>query len=263
MPAPFAATVFPESQQWAGVGRELTNGTLVAPSITTPVEKVEPDEKVTWIDDKSLRGYMAEQYGLVQGVEIADLNISGPVYMDTFGHYLYNVLGDYRATGSTPTNTTTLSSGISAGATTATVASGPGYTIGQAVQLGITGDGNPEIVVLTNVVTNTLTFTGTPARFAHASGKSVSTVVAPFTHVFSLLNANNGQPPTHTITHRQGISGSFGQNQYGYWCASEAAFTLNAQQAFMHDTKGTSLLKQVVTGSALTNTPSTAALQAS
>ena len=263
MPAPFAATVFPESQQWVGVGRELTAATLVAPAVTTPAEKIEPDEKVTWIDDKSLRGYMAEQYGLVQGVEIADVGISGPVYLDTMGHYLFNLFGDYTATGSTPTNTTTLNGAVSAGATSCVVTSGSGYAIGQAVQIGVTGDGNPEIVVLTNVVTTTLTFANTPLRFAHASGKSVSTVVAPFTHIFSLLNSGNGQPPTHTLTHRQGISGSFGQNQYGYWCASEAALTLNAQQAFVHDTKGTSLLKQVVTGSALTNTPNTAALQPS
>ena len=267
MPPTFGSVVYPESQQWIGIGREAqgASGTLVAPTVTVPSEKVEPDEKVTWIEDKSLRGYMAETYGIVQGVEIADFGINGPVYLDTLGHILFNLFGDYVATGSTPANSTTLSAQVNPGATTATVASITGYATGQAVQLGITADGNPEIVVLSSTPSgSTLTFANTPARFTHASGKAVATVVAPFTHIFSLLNSTTGaaQPPTHTLTHRQGISGSFGQNQYGYWCASESAFTLNAQQAFTHDTKGTSLIRQTVTGSALTNVPSTAALQA-
>lgn len=262
MPAPFAATIFPESQQWAGIGRELTLGTLVSPAVTVPVDKMEPDEKPTWIDDKALRGFMGEQYGLTQGVEIADFNLSGPAYLDTLGYLLHNVLGDYTATGSTPTNSTTLNGAVSAGATSCTVTSGTGYAIGQAVQIGITADGNPEIVVLTNVVTTTLSFANTPLRFAHPTGKTVATVVAPFTHIFSLLNSGNGQPPTHTITHHQGISGSFGARQYGYWCGQEIALTMNAQQALMHDTKGTSLLGAAATSSP-TNTPSTAPLQAS
>jgi hypothetical protein len=171
-------------------------------------------------------------------------------------------MGDYTATGSTPTNSTTLSAQVAPGATSATVALGTGFAVGQAVQLGVTGDGNPEVVVLTNVSGTTLTFANTPARFTHASGKTVATVVAPFTHVFSQLNSGNGQPVTHTITHHQGISGSFGAKQYAYWCGSEAGFTMNAEQAFMHDTKGQAFLG-VAAGTAPTNTPSTAAMQAS
>jgi hypothetical protein len=262
MPAPIVATVFPESQQWVGTARELVAGTIVQPVATTPVEKVEPDEKPTWIDDKSLRGSMAEQYGLVQGVEIADLNYSGPVYIDDLGYDLHNLMGDYTATGSTPTNSTTLTAPVAVGATTCSVTSGAGYAIGQAVQIGITADGNPEIVVLSNVVSNTLTFTTTPARFAHLSGKATSTVVAPFTHIFSLLNAGNGQPVTHTKTHHQGISGSFGARQYAYWCSSGIDFTMNAQQAFMHDTKGTGFLG-VAAGSGPVNTVSASKLQPS
>ena len=262
MPAPIAATVFPESQQWIGFGRELVVATTVLPGATVPAEKVSPDEKVTWLDDKSLRGSMAEEYGMVQGVEQSEFNFSGPVYMDTFGYVLHNLMGDYTATGSTPANSTTLTAQVTAGATSASGTSGTGYAIGQAVQLGVSGDGNPEIVVLTNVVTNTLTFANTPARFTHLSGKTVATVVAPFTHVFSLLNSGNGQPVTHTLTHHQGISGSFGAKQYPSWCCGEAAFTLTAQQAFMHDTKGQSFLGIPATSGPV-NTISAAALQPS
>jgi hypothetical protein len=262
MPAPIAATIFPQDQQWVGIGRELTAGTAVLPAATVPVEKGEPDEKVTWLDDKSLRGSMAEEYGLVQGVEESEFDFSGPVYINTLGYILHNLMGDYTATGSTPANSTTLSAQANAGATTCTVAVGTGYAIGQAVQIGIAGDGNPEVVTLTNVSGTTLTFANTPLRFTHASGKTVATVVAPFTHVFSLLNSGNGQPVTHTLTHHQGISGSFGAKQYPYWCCSEAAFTVNAQQAFMGDYKGQSFLGVAATAQP-TNTPDASALQPS
>lgn len=263
MPAPFAAVIYPESQQWAGVGRELVGGTAVLPAITMPVDKPEPDDKPTFIEDKALRGYMGETYGLTQGVEIADFNLSGPVYIDALGYLLHNVMGDYVATGSTPTNSTTLTAQLTAGATTATVASIVGLAQGQAIQIGITGDGNPEIVVLSIAPAgSTITFTNTPARFTHASGKTVATVVAPFTHIFALYNGGNGQPVTHTITHHQGISGTYGAKQYALWCGQEIGLTLNAQQAFMHDTKGQSILG-VAASAAPTNTPSTAALQAS
>lgn len=263
MPAPIATTVFPESRQWFGIGRELVTGTAVAPAITVPVEKGEPDEKVTGLIDKSLRGSMAEEFGYIQGTEMSEVDLGGPVYLSNVGYILHNLMGDYIAVGSTPTNSTTLTAQVTAGATTAAVTSGAGYSIGQAVQLGITGDGNPEIVVLTNVVTNTLTFAGTPARFTHASGKAVSTVVAPFTHTFSLLNSGNGQPVTHTVTHFQGISGSFGAKQYADWCAEEAAFTISAEQLFTHETKGQSLLGAAVGGSAPTNVLDTAKAQPS
>jgi hypothetical protein len=260
MPAPIAATVFPEYRQFVGIGREAATGTSVLPVTTLPVEKAEPDEKVTFLTDKSLRGSMAEEYALIQGVEVSDFNFGGPVYLDTMGYVLHNLMGDYVTTGSTPTNSTTLTAPVAVGATTAAVTSGTGYAIGQAVQLGVSGDGNPEVVVLTNVVTNTLTFANTPARFAHASGKAVSTVVAPFSHVFSLLNSGNGQPVTHTVTHYQGITSSFGARQYASWCASEVAFDLDAQMLLTHETKGTSFLG-VPAASGPTNSLTTALAQ--
>src|SRR5215469_13469649 len=100
---PVIGTVFPEAREWVGLGRELTVGTAVIPAITVPVEKAEPDEKPIWLDDKSLRGYMAEQYGLIQGPEMSAFDFNGPVYLESIGHVLFNIFGDYSATGSTPT----------------------------------------------------------------------------------------------------------------------------------------------------------------
>jgi hypothetical protein len=252
--------VYPQNQEWAGIARELVPGTVVTPAFTVPIDKPEPDNKPTILEDKSLIGSMAEDGTIVLGTEIADFNLTGNVFLDAMGYFIHNVLGDYIATGSTPTNSTTLGAQVAAGATTATVVSGTGYVIGQAVQLGIAGDGNPEIVVLTNVTGTTLTFTGTPARFTHASGKAVSTVVAPFTHIFSLLNSAGGQPSTHTITHYTGIGGTYGARQYASWCASAVDFTIDAEKLFTHSTKGSGYLgAQAV--AALTNAPTTSAPQ--
>lgn len=250
---PFLSTAFPASKQFFGVGKEATPGTVVPSATTVPIAKGEPDDKPTFVTDTAFRGSMATDYNEIKVTQLADFALNGPVFLDAVGHLLLNILGDYVATGSTPTNSTTLNGAVSAGATSAVLTSGAGYAIGQNVQIGISGDGNPEIVTLTNVVTNTITFANTPLRFAHASGKTVATVVAPFTHLFSLLNSGNGQPPTHTLTHFQGLAASTGARQYGYWCASALNFSMDAEQLFVNDANGTGVLG-VIAGVTPTNT---------
>jgi hypothetical protein len=247
---PVIGTVFPESREWVGLGRELVTGTVVAPAIVVPVEKAEPDEKPTFLDDKSIRGFMAEEYGLIQGTEFSDFNFNGPVYLNSIGHILLNIFGDYSATGSTPTNSTTFTAPLTVGATTGTLTSAAGYTASSIVQIG-TG-ATAEVVQFTALAGSNATWANNPIRFAHSGTPAASTVVAPFTHTFSLLNSGNGQPVTHTASFFQGISGSFGSRQYGSWCASEAAFTLDAEKLFTHATKGMSFLSAPTTGSALT-----------
>lgn len=233
--------VFPETQEWLGIAAELTAGTVVNPVVTIPVEKAEPDEKPTWLTDKSLRGQMVSEFALIQGTEFADFSLNGPVYIDTIGHLLRNIFGDYSATGSTPTNSTTLSAQASAGATTCTVASIAGYSNGSVVQIG--SGTTAEVVVLSTAPSgSTLTFANNPLRFTHASAQAVATVVAPFTHTFAVLNSGNGQPATHTLTFHQGITSAQGARSYAYFCASEMQFELNAEQLFTHSTKGMSFL---------------------
>jgi hypothetical protein len=248
--------VYPQDQEWVGIAREAVPGTAVAPGFTVPVDKPEPDNKPTMLEDKSLIGSMATDGTVVEGTQIADYSLSGNVFLDAIGYFLHNVMGDYTATGSSATNSTTLSAQVTAGATTASVALGTGYATGQTVQLGIGADGNPELVVLTNVSGTTLTFANTPARFTHLSGKTVATVSAPFIHVFSLYNGVGGQPPTHTITHYTGIGGSYGARQYASWCGSAVDFTIDAEKLFTHSTKGTAYLgAQSLTS--ITNSPTT------
>lgn len=239
---------FPEQQQWLGLARELASGTAITPAATMPIDSTLPDDKPTMLKDVALRGDMAVDGGLIQGTEIAEVAPKGNVYIDTIGHFLFNILGDYTATGAAGTGSTTLSAQCAAGATTATVASISGFSNGQAVQIGVSGDGNPEIVVLSAAPSgSTITFANTPARFTHASGKAVAGVVAPFVHVFSLLNSGQGQPPTHTLTHHQGISATYGARQYASWCASGLDFEFDVEKLFTHTTKGMSYLGAIPT----------------
>jgi hypothetical protein len=262
----FATTVIPENLQWWGIGRELVSGTPVAPVITVPLEKGQPDDKPTMIVDKSLRGYMGEDYGDIQGTEIADLPLSGDVYLDTIGHLLYNLWGDYQASGTTGSPTWTASTGVAQGASAITVTTGSVAVAGTAVQIGTTGVAPCEVCIVGvgSTSTSIVLSAATPTRFAHTGSTTVTTVTAPFTHTFSLLNGGgafgsqvDAQPPSHTITYHNNLAASTLARQYAYWCASGIDFKMNAEQLFQHDTKGMSILG-VVAGSNPTNTQGTA-----
>jgi hypothetical protein len=239
----FATTVIPENLQYWGIGREATPGTAVLPTISIPLDKATPDNKVTYLIDKSIQGNMAEDQDDIQGVEIGDFPLQGNVYIDTIGHLLFNLWGDYTSSGSTPTSATTVSASTAAGATSVTVGAIGSIVIGSALQFGnaLIGTAPTETLVVSNVAGSVVTF-ATPTRFAHTAGAAIAIVTAPFTHVFSLLNSGNGQPPAHTLTHHDGLAGSFFARSYPYWCCSGMDFKLTSEQLFTHDTKGSSLI---------------------
>lgn len=92
-------TTWPSDKQFIGVAKEVTPGTPVAMTFTQPVEKFDPEDKVTSLIDKSMRGSMAEEYALIQGVIQSEFSVSGPAYMDGLGFWLVNILGDITTTG--------------------------------------------------------------------------------------------------------------------------------------------------------------------
>lgn len=243
-------TVTPTALEWLGIGPERnTPGTIVAPTATLPVEKIEPDEKYNFLDDKTMRGMMANLFSATGGTQSAEVGFGGPVYLDTIGHVMLNLFGDYSTTGSTPTNSTTTSAPSAVGATTLTVASISGYTNGSFVQVG-TGASAQVVVLSATPSGSTLTFANNPLRFPVASSATVTNVVAPFTHTFSLLNSvsgGNGQPQTHTLTHYNGLTGTYKAAQYAYWCASSCAFNMDPEKLFTHETKGMSYIQQAAT----------------
>jgi hypothetical protein len=246
MPTPVVGTVFPVAEEWLGIAPEVSPGQAAAPVATFAVEKVEPDEHYAMLEDNSIRGMMANLFSVTGGSQYAQVDFSGPVYLDTIGHVLLNLLGDYSVTGTAGTGSTTAASPAAAGATTLTVASATGFSSGQAVQVG-TGTGSQVVILSSAPSGSVLTFAGTPLRRPVASGAQVSGVTAPFTHVFSLLNSSPGQPVTHTLTFHQGISGEYGAVQYPFWCCSSCAFNMDAEKLFTHETKGTSYIRQPVT----------------
>lgn len=244
-------TVYPVAEEWLGIGREPNPAAVTAPSATFAVEKVEPDEKYTMLDDNSIRGMMANLFSVTGGTQYAEVDFSGNVYLDTIGHVLYNLMGDYSAIGTTGTGTTTTTATAAVGATTLSVSAITGFSLGQAVQIG-TGATSQVVVLSAAPAGTTLTFTGYPLRFPVANAATVTGVVAPFTHNFSLLNSSPGQPVTHTLTHFQGLTGTYGAAQYPYWCASGCSFTMDAEKLLTHDTKGMSYIQQPA-AAALTN----------
>jgi hypothetical protein len=248
-------TVKPVALEWLGIGAEAGGpGVIVAPAVTIPADKVEPDEKYTLLKDKAMRGVMGSLFSVIGGTQSAAADFSGPVYMDTIGYILDNLMGDLSTTGTTPTSATTTTVNTVVGATTATVASIAGYSNGSVVQIG-TG-ATAEVVVLSIAPSgSTLTFTNNPLRFTHASASTVAIVTFPYTHTFALLNSvagSNAQPRTHTVTHYNGLTGTYLAAQYAYWCAESCSFTMDPEKLFMHDTKGISYLQQAA-ASAPTN----------
>jgi hypothetical protein len=126
-------SVFPGSRRWLGVAKEVTPGTAVAPILTIPVEKFDPSDDVTALDDQALRGSMAALYGQQQGPIMSSWDMSGPMFGDGLGHLLFNVFGELATTGASPPYThafTLLNSGS---------AQPPAHTLTDATGIPATG----------------------------------------------------------------------------------------------------------------------------
>ncbi|WP_020658395.1 phage tail tube protein [Amycolatopsis benzoatilytica] len=96
MPTPATFTSY---KQFLGVAKETQQGTAVAMTATIPVEKLDFEDKPVFLDDKAMRGSMVESYGKQAGVIKTDFSFSGPVFGDTLGWLLGNILGDLTTTG--------------------------------------------------------------------------------------------------------------------------------------------------------------------
>lgn len=227
---------FATNREFVGAALEATPGTPVAMSQTVIVEKFDWEDKPKWLDDKGMRGSMTTLAGRQQGVLIADFSMSGQVFGDVLPFQLANIFGDLTGTGTTAAPTTTLSAGTAAGVSSITTA----VTIptGSTIQIDT---GNLAEIRKTGVASGAGPFTiplaaGERAlQYAHLSAVAVTAVVAPFTNAFSLNNNGattnypQGQPPTHTITHYQGVTASSGARQFPGACCSELSLEFNAE----------------------------------
>jgi len=261
------SAVAPSVRSWLGVARELQVGTPVAPTNTIPMDakSYSPEDTPKFLNDEAIRGQMAMLYNVILGPEDATFSFGGPNFLDTHGFFLDATFGDLSTVGSSSANGTTLAGSVATlavGGTQCTVNSASGYSSASTVQ--IDSGSVSEVVVLSTAPSGTLlTFGNDPLRFAHSSGATVTTVSAPFTHKFALLNQTSGyggiagaQPPTLTLTDNTNLnySGSPGTNTsgaraYSSACVSSLDFSGNAEQ----------LLEVKVAGNSWVSAPASAA----
>jgi hypothetical protein len=92
-------TTFTPALAFLGIAPEATVGTPVAPTFTIPITKFDPVDKPVFIHDPSLRGSMATDFALIQGVYLTDFDMDAPMYVDSAEFLINNILGDRTTTG--------------------------------------------------------------------------------------------------------------------------------------------------------------------
>ena len=93
-------TTFPSVKRFVGFAKETTPGTPVAPVAYMPVTKFDWNDKPTWLDDKGLRGVMADDsFNVIQGVQLGEIDFEGPVFADELGYLIGNIMGADDTTG--------------------------------------------------------------------------------------------------------------------------------------------------------------------
>lgn len=253
---------YASTKQFVGIAPETAQGTPVAMTTTQLLTSFTPSDKPTFLKDQSWRGSMGtDAFAQILGVGTADVSLGGPVYGDTMGFWLRNILGDLAVTG-TPTGTgaTTLAAQANAGATslsaTASIPNGTLLQVGTGATAEVVTTGTPTgagpYTIPISTPTSGLTYT-------HASSQALTPVqsAGPFTYVWSLLNSGGGQPPSHTLTHSLGPTATVGARQYPGFCLSQCNFQFNAEsELFQWQGQGTSW-PSVAAGAAPTANPTT------
>lgn len=236
MPNP---TTYASAKQFVGLAKEATQGTAVLPTWTMPVEEFAPKDVPVWLDDKAMRGSMGEPYGKQQGPLKTEFQLKGPWFGDTGTFLLSNILGDLVDAGTyTGSGTTTLSSGVSAGATSIQTAA----SIANGTIIQIDTGALSEIVTTSGAPTGSGPYTiPVPAlRYGHLSNATVQPVQAPYTHAAALLNSGSAQPGSLTFTDYQGPTASVAARAYSGCCLSELTLKGNAESTLIEmDAKGT------------------------
>ncbi|MFC5184370.1 phage tail tube protein [Actinomadura harenae] len=97
-----APTIYPGARSFFGLAKEVTPGTPVAAARFVPWKKLDPvDQPVILVDD-GMRGSMGSDYGATVGPTKGSGDVEGPVFADSIGDLLYNILGDYGVSGTGP-----------------------------------------------------------------------------------------------------------------------------------------------------------------
>jgi hypothetical protein len=98
-------------RSYIGIAKEITKGTVVAPTDFIPVAKdsLKPVDIVDPLYDTGLRGSNVVNYAYIQGRTRSTFDFGGAVFADTIGYGLAGVLGSVATTGASAPFTHTIS----------------------------------------------------------------------------------------------------------------------------------------------------------
>jgi hypothetical protein len=235
-------TLYPVAEREIFIVREAYGAAGTYPGtvgVPVPLDIFKPSDKPVWIEDGAWRGDMGDVYNVAQGPLTGGIDVGGHVYGDTFGHFLYNLLGDYTTTGTPASPSGTTNAGVAAGAIALPVASGgASFTAGMYVWIEDAGTPalNETCLVGSGSTATSVVLASPGTRFAHLTATPFTNTAAPYTHVFAKLNTATsvgngaGQPATHCITDRTGVPATGLARQYTYGCLGEIVLTGNAEK---------------------------------
>jgi hypothetical protein len=98
-------------RSYLGIAKEVTKGTIVAPTDFIPVAKdsIKPVDVVDALYDTGLRGSNVVNYNYLQGRTRSTFDFGGAVFADTVGYAIAGLLGSVATTGSSAPFTHTIS----------------------------------------------------------------------------------------------------------------------------------------------------------
>jgi hypothetical protein len=98
-------------RSYLGIAKEVTKGTIVAPTDFIPVAKdsIKPVDVVDALYDTGLRGSNVVNYNYLQGRTRSTFDFGGAVFADTVGYGLAGLLGSVATTGASAPYTHTIS----------------------------------------------------------------------------------------------------------------------------------------------------------
>jgi hypothetical protein len=107
-------------RSYLGIAKEVTKGTIVAPTDFIPVAKdnIKPVDVIDPLYDTGLRGSNVVNYNYLQGRTRSTFDFGGAVFADTVGYAIAGLLGSVATTGvSAPyTHTVSLKNSLTSGA---------------------------------------------------------------------------------------------------------------------------------------------------
>ncbi|MBT8160989.1 MULTISPECIES: phage tail tube protein [Arthrobacter] len=182
-----------------GIGVEQVFGTPVLPTSNVPMTGNSLQMDPGLFFPKVQMGQRDLNIFPLYGQQKLSGSVSAPLFPSNGAELVVSAIGMDAApgqgvVGSTPTNSTTMTSSSTAGATTILVAAVTGYVAGTTIVQIDTNTGTTK----TSECRKVTTITGTTSpytltldaalTYAHASASAVAAVVAPFTHTISQQN---------------------------------------------------------------------------